>query len=32
LANEIMIPLLPCRSIDEVAEFYGMLGFTETYY
>ena len=27
-----MVPLLPCRSIDEIAEFYGMLGFTQTYY
>lgn len=25
------IPLLPCASIDEVAEFYVMLGFTVTY-
>ncbi|MCP2247149.1 Glyoxalase-like domain [Lentzea aerocolonigenes] len=25
------IPLLPCASIDEVAEFYVMLGFTITY-
>jgi hypothetical protein len=32
LANEIMVPLLPCRSIDEIVEFYGMLGFTQTYY
>ena len=27
-----MVPLLPCRSIDEIVEFYGMLGFTQTYY
>ena len=32
MANEIMVPLLPCRSIDEIVEFYGMLGFTQTYY
>jgi hypothetical protein len=32
MANEIMVPLLPCRSIDEIADFYGMLGFTQTYY
>ena len=32
MANEVMVPLLPCRSIDEIAEFYGMLGFTQTYY
>ena len=31
MANEITVPLLPCRSIDEIAEFYGMLGFTKTY-
>lgn len=32
MANEITVPLLPCRSIDEIAEFYGMLGFSRTYY
>jgi hypothetical protein len=32
LANEITVPLLPCRDIDEIVEFYGMLGFTQTYY
>ncbi|WP_117210132.1 VOC family protein [Allorhizocola rhizosphaerae] len=32
MANEITVPLLPCRSIDEIAEFYTMLGFTRTYY
>jgi len=32
LANEITVPLLPCRDIDEILEFYGMLGFTKTYY
>ncbi|HEX6683428.1 MAG TPA: hypothetical protein VF062_11560 [Candidatus Limnocylindrales bacterium] len=32
MANEITVPLLPCRSIDEIVEFYTMLGFTRTYY
>lgn len=32
MANEITVPLLPCRSIDEIADFYTMLGFTRTYY
>jgi hypothetical protein len=32
MANEITMPLLPCRSIDEIVEFYTMLGFTRTYY
>ena len=27
-----MVPLLPCRDIDEIVEFYGILGFTQTYY
>jgi hypothetical protein len=31
VANEVTIPLLPCASIDEVAEFYVMLGFTITH-
>jgi hypothetical protein len=31
VSNEITVPLLPCRSIDEIAEFYAMLGFTRTY-
>ncbi|SEM38999.1 hypothetical protein [Rhodococcus maanshanensis] len=31
MAGETTVPLLPCRSIDEVAEFYGALGFTQTY-
>jgi hypothetical protein len=26
------VPLLPCRSIDEIVEFYGMFGFSRTYY
>lgn len=32
MANEITVPLLPCRSIDEIVEFYTMLGFAQTYY
>ncbi|MFC7330874.1 VOC family protein [Marinactinospora rubrisoli] len=32
MANEITVPLLPCRSIEEIVEFYTMLGFTRTYY
>ena len=32
MANEIMVPLLPCRSIDEIVEFYTMLGLHQTYY
>ncbi|SNY88636.1 hypothetical protein SAMN04244553_5616 [Nocardia amikacinitolerans] len=32
MANEITVPLLPCRSIDEIVDFYTMLGFTRTYY
>jgi hypothetical protein len=32
MANEITVPLLPCRSIDEIVEFYTMLGFHQTYY
>lgn len=32
MAHEITVPLLPCRSIDEIDEFYTMLGFTRTYY
>lgn len=31
MANEITIPLLPCGSIDTVADFYRMLGFEVTY-
>jgi catechol 2,3-dioxygenase-like lactoylglutathione lyase family enzyme len=30
MAGEKTIPLLPCRSIDETADFYRMLGFEET--
>ena len=32
MANEITVPALPCRSIDEIVDFYGMLGFEKTYY
>jgi len=32
MANEVTVPLLPCRSIDEIVEFYGVLGFSQTYY
>jgi hypothetical protein len=32
MANEITVPLLPCRSIDAIVEFYTMLGFTRAYY
>ncbi|WP_116953566.1 VOC family protein [Jiangella endophytica] len=32
MANEITVPVLPCRSIDEIDAFYTMLGFTRTYY
>lgn len=32
MVNEITVPLLPCRSIDEIVEFYSILGFTRTYY
>ncbi|WP_152361138.1 VOC family protein [Microlunatus speluncae] len=31
MAGEIAIPLLPCRSIDEIEDFYRMLGFERTY-
>ena len=30
-AGEITIPLLPCRFIDEIADFYQMLGFERSY-
>ena len=26
------MPLLPCRDVDDIIEFYGILGFTRTYY
>ena len=31
MANETTIPLLPCRSLDDVAPFYQALGFEVTY-
>lgn len=31
MANEVTVPLLPCRSIDEIGAFYEMLGFAVTY-
>jgi hypothetical protein len=31
MANEVMVPLLPCASIDDILTFYGALGFTTTY-
>ena len=31
MAGEITIPLLPCGSIDEIADFYRMLGFERIY-
>jgi catechol 2,3-dioxygenase-like lactoylglutathione lyase family enzyme len=31
VANEVTIPLLPCRDIDDIADFYRVLGFTQTY-
>ncbi|WP_187369587.1 VOC family protein [Fodinicola acaciae] len=31
MAGEKTVPLLPCRSIDDVEPFYEMLGFTRTY-
>jgi hypothetical protein len=32
MANEVTVPLLPCRSIDDMIEFYTMLGFEQTYH
>jgi hypothetical protein len=31
MTNEIAVPLLPCASIDDIAAFYGVLGFRTTY-
>jgi catechol 2,3-dioxygenase-like lactoylglutathione lyase family enzyme len=31
MANEVTVPLLPCRDIDEIDEFYTALGFHRTY-
>lgn len=32
MANEMVVPILPCRDIDEVSAFYQMLGFTLTHH
>ncbi|MFJ4029020.1 hypothetical protein ACIPWF_16725 [Paenarthrobacter sp. NPDC089989] len=32
MSGEITVPLLPCRSIDEISDFYQMLGFERTYF
>ena len=31
MAGEVTVPLLPCASIDEIADFYRVLGFEQTY-
>jgi catechol 2,3-dioxygenase-like lactoylglutathione lyase family enzyme len=31
VANEITIPALPCRDLDETVSFYEALGFSQTY-
>lgn len=31
MAGEVTVPLLPCADIDEVGDFYRMLGFEQTY-
>lgn len=31
MTGEITVPLLPCRSIDEIEDFYRILGFERTY-
>lgn len=31
MAGEVMIPLLPCRDLDESLAFYAALGFEQTY-
>ncbi|GAA2549060.1 hypothetical protein GCM10010435_18500 [Winogradskya consettensis] len=31
MANEVTVPLLPCGSIDDIADFYQALGFEVTY-
>ena len=31
MANEVTIPLLPCGSVDDIADFYRVLGFRPTY-
>lgn len=31
MTGEVAVPMLPCRSIDEITDFYEALGFTTTY-
>ncbi|MEV0725511.1 VOC family protein [Micromonospora purpureochromogenes] len=31
MANEVTVPLLPCASIDDMVDFYAVLGFRTTY-
>ncbi|MEV6633528.1 VOC family protein [Actinoplanes sp. NPDC051470] len=31
MANEVTVPLLPCRDVDEITAFYAVLGFRATY-
>lgn len=31
MTNEVTVPLLPCASIDDIENFYGVLGFSTTY-
>ncbi|AGZ39463.1 hypothetical protein [Actinoplanes friuliensis] len=31
MSNEVTVPLLPCGSIDDIENFYGVLGFSTTY-
>ncbi|MFG1609065.1 VOC family protein [Actinoplanes sp. NPDC049265] len=31
MANEVTVPLLPCRDVDEIIAFYAVLGFRATY-
>lgn len=31
MTGEVTVPLLPCADIDEISEFYRMLGFEQTY-
>ncbi|MEU1604053.1 VOC family protein [Micromonospora matsumotoense] len=31
MTNEVTVPLLPCASIDDIENFYGVLGFRTTY-
>ena len=31
MTNEVTVPLLPCASIDDIVDFYGVLGFRTTY-